>query len=172
MNKFICVLFVFLLFVVVLVGCLKKVKEELVVLVDIGILIIILIGLLIFGLYGLGDLDIDVCLCQCVVYFDLDKEDVKLEFQVIMVCYVKYLCDCLFLCIILQGYIDECGLCVYNQVLGECCGNGVSLVLQVNGGLVLQLIVVFYGEECLVCIELNEFCWLQNCCVEIVYIVQ
>lgn len=124
------------------------------------------------GKYKLGDLDIDVCLCQCVVYFDFDKIEIKLEFQQIMVCYVKYLQDCLEVYVCFEGNIDECGICEYNFGFGECCGNVVFDVLQVVGGLVGQFEVILYGKEKLVCCEYNEDCWSKNCCVEIVYMVQ
>lgn len=119
-----------------------------------------------------GDLDTDACLRQRVVYFDLDKEDVKPEFQAIMACHAKYLRDRPSSRITLQGHTDERGSRAYNQALGERRGNGVNSALQANGGSASQLTVVSYGEERPVCTESNESCWSQNRRVEIVYTAQ
>ena len=124
------------------------------------------------GAYGPNDLDTDACLRQRVVYFDLDKEDVKPEFQAIMACHAKYLRDRPSSRITLQGHTDERGSRAYNQALGERRGNGVSSALQANGGSASQLTVVSYGEERPVCTESNESCWSQNRRVEIVYTAQ
>ena len=124
------------------------------------------------GVYGPADLDTDACLRQRVVYFDLDKEDVKPEFQAIMACHAKYLRDRPSSRITLQGHTDERGSRAYNQALGERRGNGVSSALQANGGSASQLTVVSYGEERPVCTESNESCWSQNRRVEIVYTAQ
>lgn len=84
MNKSTRVLLVSLLSVAVLAGCSKKVKEEPAAPVDTGTSTTTPTGPSTSGLYGPGDLDTDACLRQRVVYFDLDKEDVKPEFQAIM----------------------------------------------------------------------------------------
>ena len=44
------------------------------------------------GVYGPNDLDTDACLRQRVVYFDLDQDALKPEFQAIMGCHAKYPC--------------------------------------------------------------------------------
>ena len=45
------------------------------------------------GHYGPGDLDTDSCLRQRVIYFDLDQDTLKPEFQAIVACHGKYLRD-------------------------------------------------------------------------------
>src|SRR3546814_4917601 len=45
------------------------------------------------GAYGPGDLDTDACLRQRVVYFDLDQDALRPEFQAAMACHAKYLRD-------------------------------------------------------------------------------
>lgn len=37
------------------------------------------------------------------------------------------------LCVVLIGYIDECGICEYNMVLGECCVKVVESFLIIIG---------------------------------------
>ena len=154
------------------VACSKKVKEEPQAPVDTGTSTTTPTGPSTSGLYGPGDLDTDACLRQRVVYFDLDKEDVKPEFQAIMACHAKYLRDRPSSRITLQGHTDERGSRAYNQALGERRGNGVNSALQANGGSASQLTVVSYGEERPVCTESNESCWSQNRRVEIVYTAQ
>ena len=124
------------------------------------------------GAYGPGDLDTDSCLRQRVVYFDLDQDSLKPEFQSIVGCHAKYLRDRPSSRITLQGHTDERGSRAYNQALGERRGNGVNSALQANGGSASQLTVVSYGEERPVCTESNESCWSQNRRVEIVYTAQ
>lgn len=43
------------------------------------------------------------------------------DYEVMLVVYVVYLVKNLSLCVIIEGYVDECGIFEYNIVLGECC---------------------------------------------------
>ena len=45
------------------------------------------------GRFTEADLDTDSCLRQRVVYFDLDQDTLKPEFEAIMACHAKYLQD-------------------------------------------------------------------------------
>ncbi|TAA44027.1 peptidoglycan-associated lipoprotein Pal [Pseudoxanthomonas winnipegensis] len=121
------------------------------------------------GAYGPSDLDTDACLRQRVVYFDLDQDAVKPEFQAIMACHAKYLNDRPSARINLEGNTDERGSREYNMGLGERRGDAVSSALQAAGGSASQLSVVSYGEERPVCTESTEECWAKNRRVEIVY---
>jgi peptidoglycan-associated lipoprotein len=121
------------------------------------------------GAYTPADLDTDACLRQRVVYFDLDQDAVKPEFQAAMACHAKYLRDRPDARMTLEGNADERGSREYNMGLGERRGNAVSSALQANGGSAGQITVVSYGEERPVCTESNESCWSQNRRVEIVY---
>ncbi|WP_022973833.1 peptidoglycan-associated lipoprotein Pal, partial [Xanthomonas maliensis] len=161
-----------LLSVAVLAGCSKKVKETPPPATDTTSGSTAPTGPATSGLYGPGDLDTDACLRQRVVYFDLDQDAVKPEFQAIMACHAKYLRDRPSSRITLQGNTDERGSREYNMGLGERRGNAVSSALQAAGGAASQLTVVSYGEERPVCTESNESCWSQNRRVEIVYTAQ
>jgi len=121
------------------------------------------------GAYTPADLDSDACLRQRVVYFDLDQDNLRPEFQAVMACHAKYLRDRSASRISLEGHADERGSREYNQGLGERRGNGVSSALQANGGSAAQLAVVSYGEERPVCNDSNEDCWARNRRVEIIY---
>ena len=121
------------------------------------------------GAYGPNDLDTDACLRQRIVYFDLDQDALKPEFQAAMACHAKYLRDRPSSRITLEGNADERGSRAYNMGLGERRGNAVSSALQANGGSGSQLTVVSYGEERPTCTESSEDCWAKNRRVEIVY---
>ena len=121
------------------------------------------------GAYGPSDLDTDACLRQRVVYFDLDQDALRPEFQAAMSCHAKYLRDRPSSRITLEGNADERGSREYNLGLGERRGNAVSSALQANGGSGSQLTVVSYGEERPTCTESSEDCWAKNRRVEIVY---
>lgn len=121
------------------------------------------------GAYGPGDLDTDACLRQRVVYFDLDQDALRPEFQAAMACHAKYLRDRPSSRMTLEGNADERGSREYNVALGERRGNAVSSALQANGGSGGQITVVSYGEERPTCTSSGEDCWAKNRRVEIVY---
>ena len=121
------------------------------------------------GAYGPADLDTDACLRNKVVYFDLDQDALKPEFQAAMACHAKYLRDRPSSRMTLEGNADERGSREYNLGLGERRGNAVNSALQAAGGSASQLTVVSYGEERPVCTQSDESCWSQNRRVEIVY---
>lgn len=121
------------------------------------------------GAYTPADLDTDACLRQRVVYFDLDQDALKPEFQAAMSCHAKYLRDRPSARLRLEGNADERGSREYNMGLGERRGNAVSSALQANGGGASQLSVVSYGEERPVCNDSGEDCWSKNRRVELVY---
>ena len=121
------------------------------------------------GAYGPNDLDTDACLRNRVVYFDLDQDALKPEFQAAMACHAKYLRDRPSARLRLEGNADERGSRDYNLGLGERRGNAVSSALQANGGSGTQLTVISYGEERPVCTDSSESCWAQNRRVELVY---
>ncbi len=121
------------------------------------------------GAYGPGDLDTDACLRQRVVYFDLDQDALKPEFQNIVACHAKYLRDRPSARMTLEAHADERGSREYNRGLSERRGNAVSSAVQANGGSGGQMNVLAYGEEQAACTDSNEDCWAQNRRVEIVY---
>lgn len=121
------------------------------------------------GAYGPSDLDTDACLRQRVVYFDLDQDSLRPEFQAAMACHAKYLRDRPSSRMTLEGNADERGSREYNMGLGERRANAVSSALQANGGSAGQVTVVSYGEERPTCSDSSEDCWAKNRRVEIVY---
>ena len=169
MNTTARVLAVSLVAVAVLAGCKKNVKETLPTDTGSSTSTVPDTSTSTSGVYGPGDLDTDACLRQRVVYFDLDQDALKPEFQAIVGCHAKYLRDRPSSRMNLEGNADERGSRDYNQALGERRGNAVSSALQANGGSGSQISVISYGEERPVCTESNEDCWARNRRVEIVY---
>jgi len=121
------------------------------------------------GAFGPNDLDNDACLRQRVVYFDLDQDALRPEFQSIVACHAKYLRDRPSSRMTLEGNADERGSREYNLGLGERRGNAVSSAVQANGGSGSQVNVTSYGEERPTCTASNEDCWAKNRRVEIIY---
>jgi peptidoglycan-associated lipoprotein len=121
------------------------------------------------GRYKLSDLDTDSCLRQRVVYFDLDRTEIKPEFQQQMRCHAEFLRQFPQARVTLEGNADERGSREYNLGLGERRGNAVQGALSAAGASSAQLNVVSYGEERPVCRQHDESCWSKNRRVEIVY---
>jgi len=169
MNTTTRVVMLSLISIAVLAGCKKTVKETPPAdtgPTDTGV---VTDGTTTAGAYGPNDLDTDACLRQRVVYFDLDQDALKPEFQAIVGCHAKYLRDRPSSRMNLEGNADERGSREYNLGLGERRGNAVSSALQAQGGSGSQVSVVSYGEERPTCTDSNEDCWARNRRVEIVY---
>ncbi|MBA8882595.1 peptidoglycan-associated lipoprotein Pal [Dokdonella fugitiva] len=121
------------------------------------------------GRYTKDSLDTDSCLRQRVVYFDLDRTEIKSEFQAQIACHAEYLRQFPEARVTLEGNADERGSREYNLGLGERRGNAVQAALSAAGASSSQLNVTSYGEERPVCRQHEESCWSKNRRVEIVY---
>ncbi|GAB1594452.1 peptidoglycan-associated lipoprotein Pal [Lysobacter claricitrinus] len=121
------------------------------------------------GMYGPNDLDTDTCLRQRIVYFDLDQDTLKPEFQAIVNCHAKYLRDRPSSRMTLDGHADERGSRDYNLALGERRANAVSSAMQAAGGQSSQITTNSFGEEKPICTDSGEGCWSKNRRVEISY---
>ena len=121
------------------------------------------------GRYTRDSLDTDSCLRQRVVYFDLDKTEIKSEFQAQIACHAEFLKQFPDARVTLEGNADERGSREYNLGLGERRGNAVQGALSGAGASSSQLNVTSYGEERPVCRQHDESCWSKNRRVEIIY---
>ena len=121
------------------------------------------------GRYKPGDLDTDSCLRQRVVYFDLDRTEIKPEFSAQIACHAEYLRQFPNARVTLEGHADERGTREYNLGLGERRGNAVQSAVSAAGASMGQLNVVSYGEERPVDRGHDESAWAKNRRVEIVY---
>ena len=114
------------------------------------------------GAYTAADLDRDACLRIRAFYFDLDRDNVRPEFQNAILCHAKYLRDRPMARLTLEGNTDERGSQEYNLALGERRAKSVAQALQAQGASGSQINVVTYGEERPVCREAGEGCWSRN----------
>lgn len=121
------------------------------------------------GRYSRESLDTDSCLRQRVIYFDLDRTEIKPEFQAQVACHAAFLRQFPEARVRLEGNADERGSREYNLGLGERRGNAVQSALSAAGASSSQLNVVSYGEERPVCRQHEESCWSKNRRVEIIY---
>ena len=121
------------------------------------------------GGYKESDLNSDSCLRQRVIYFDLDKTEIKGEFQAQISCHAKFIRQFPNYNVTLEGNADERGSREYNLGLGERRGNAVQSALSSAGAGSSQLNVVSYGEERPTCKDHSEDCWGKNRRVELVY---
>jgi len=121
------------------------------------------------GRYSRGDLETDACLRQRVIYFDLDRTEIKSQFQAQVSCHADYLRQFPDARVTLEGHADERGTREYNLGLGERRGLAVQGALSSAGASSSQLDVVSYGEERPVDRGHDESAWSQNRRVEIVY---
>ncbi|TAH40239.1 MAG: peptidoglycan-associated lipoprotein Pal [Elusimicrobia bacterium] len=121
------------------------------------------------GRYQVGDLDTDACLRQRVVYFDLDRTEIKPEFNAQISCHAEYMRQFPNARVTLEGHADERGTREYNLGLGERRGMAVQSALSGAGASGGQLNVVSYGEERPVDRGHDESAWSKNRRVEIVY---
>ncbi len=121
------------------------------------------------GRYTPDSLDSDSCLRQRVIYFDLDRTEIKSEFQAQIACHAEYLRQFPGARVTLEGHADERGTREYNLGLGERRGNAVRDALNGAGGSAGQLDVVSYGEERPVDRGHDESAWSKNRRVEVVY---
>ena len=124
------------------------------------------------GAYGPDDLDTDACLRQRVVYFDLDQDALRPEFQDVVGCHAKYLRDRPSSRMTLEGNADERGSREYNLGLGERRGNSVSSAVQANGGSGSQITVAATAKSARPAPTPSEDCWAKNRRVEIIYTAQ
>jgi peptidoglycan-associated lipoprotein len=121
------------------------------------------------GAYGPADLDTDACLRNKVVYFDLDQDALKPEFQAAMACHAKYLRDRPSARLRLEGNADERGSREYNLALGQKRAESVRKVMNVLGVSDSQIETVSFGEEKPKAEGHDEASWAKNRRADIVY---
>jgi peptidoglycan-associated lipoprotein len=114
-------------------------------------------------------LDNVACMKQRVVTFDLDRTEIKGEFEATIDCHARFLKTFSVAKLGLEGHTDERGTREYNLGLGERRGNSVSDMLKAKGAAGEQINVTSYGEERPTCTESDESCWGQNRRAEFVY---
>ena len=104
-----------------------------------------------------------------VIYFDLDRFDIKPEYNAILQAHARYLSANPSSRVRLEGHGDERGSREYNIGLGERRAQSVRSVLLLQGAVSDQIATVSFGEERPAVIGSDEEAWSLNRRVEIVY---
>ncbi|WP_104204219.1 peptidoglycan-associated lipoprotein Pal [Billgrantia saliphila] len=81
------------------------------------------------------------------IYFDYDRDNIRPEFESVLVAHSRYLRSNPSARVVLQGHTDERGTREYNLALGERRAKSVQRFLEVQGVSPSQLEIVSYGEE-------------------------
>ncbi|WP_139282124.1 peptidoglycan-associated lipoprotein Pal [Thiothrix caldifontis] len=108
-------------------------------------------------------------LAQRVIYFDLDRSEIKPEYMNILNAHASLLAAYPNLRVRLEGHADERGSREYNVALSERRGYSVLDYMQVKGSSSNQMEVIGYGEEVPAVFGHNESAWGKNRRVEIKY---
>ena len=108
-------------------------------------------------------------LAQRVIYFDLDRSDIKPEYMSVLNAHAALLSAYPNLRVRLEGHADERGSREYNVALSERRGYSVLDYMQVKGTSSNQMEVIGYGEEVPAIFGHNESAWGKNRRVEIKY---
>ncbi|XOD70371.1 MAG: peptidoglycan-associated lipoprotein Pal [Sodalis sp. (in: enterobacteria)] len=82
-----------------------------------------------------------------IVYFDLEKYDIRSEFYQKLETYANFLSKNPSWIVKIEGHTDEYGTPEYNIVLGERRANAVKIYLQSKGVSSEQISLISYGKE-------------------------
>jgi len=102
------------------------------------------------------------------IYFDFDKSDIKLDRELVIFNWAKYLTAHPAFKVRLEGNADERGTREYNIGLGERRAEAVAQALEARGVSASQLDAVSYGKERPLVIGHDEAAWSQNRRVDLV----
>jgi peptidoglycan-associated lipoprotein len=108
-------------------------------------------------------------LSQRSIYFDLDKYDIKAEYQDLVAAHAKYLVANRGFKVLLQGNTDERGSREYNLSLGQKRSDAVKRSLVLLGAKEEQIESVSLGEEKPKNAGHDESAWSENRRADILY---
>jgi peptidoglycan-associated lipoprotein len=109
-------------------------------------------------------------LSKRIVYFDLDRSDIRADSQSVVAAHAAYLSKNPNQKVRLEGHADERGSREYNIGLGERRGQSVRRALALSGVSETQLSTVSYGEERPAAAGSDEQAYAANRRVEIIYL--
>ena len=109
-------------------------------------------------------------LSKRVVYFDLDRADIRADSQAVITAHARYLAGATSQKVRLEGHADERGSREYNIGLGERRSQAVRRALLLLGVAESQLATVSYGEERPAAAGSDEQAYSLNRRVEIIYV--
>lgn len=82
-----------------------------------------------------------------IVYFDLNKYDIRSEFAQILDTHANFLRSNPSYKVTVEGHADERGTPEYNIALGERRASAVKIYLQSKGASAYQIAIISYGKE-------------------------
>ncbi|NLS43285.1 peptidoglycan-associated lipoprotein Pal [BEV proteobacterium] len=104
-----------------------------------------------------------------IVYFDLDKYDIRSDFAQMLDEHASCLRSNPSYKVTIEGHADELGTPEYNIALGERRANAVQMYLQGKGVSSDQISIVSYGKEKPVVLGHDEAAWSKNRRAVLVY---
>lgn len=104
-----------------------------------------------------------------IVYFDLDKYDIRSEFAQMLDAHANFLRSNPSYKVTIEGHADERGTPEYNIALGERRANAVKMYLQGKGVSADQIAIVSYGKEKPAVLGHDEAAWAKNRRAVLVY---
>jgi peptidoglycan-associated lipoprotein len=108
-------------------------------------------------------------LSKRTIYFDFDRDDIKVEFVPIVEAHGKYLRENRGAKMLIQGSADERGSREYNLALGQRRSEAIKKRLMILGVTEMQIESVSLGEEKPACADHDEGCWYKNRRGDILY---
>ncbi|MGL9734689.1 MAG: peptidoglycan-associated lipoprotein Pal, partial [Symbiopectobacterium sp.] len=107
--------------------------------------------------------------CNNIVYFDLDKYDIRSDFARMLDAHASFLRSNPSYKATIEGHADERGTPEYNIALGERRANAVQMYLQGKGVSSDQISIVSYGKEKPAVLGHDEAAWSKNRRAVLVY---
>jgi peptidoglycan-associated lipoprotein len=101
-------------------------------------------------------------LSKRTIYFEFDRDDIKVEYVPVVEAHGKYLRENRGAKMLIQGSADERGSREYNLALGQRRSDAIKKRLVVLGATETQIESVSLGEEKPACSEHDEACWAKN----------
>lgn len=97
-----------------------------------------------------------------IVYFNLDKYDIRSEFAQILDTHASFLRSNPSYKMTVEGHADERGTPEYNIALGERRANAVKMYLQSKGASAYQIAIISYGKEKPAVLGHDEVAYAKN----------
>ncbi|EHR4748189.1 peptidoglycan-associated lipoprotein Pal [Salmonella enterica] len=104
-----------------------------------------------------------------IVYFDLDKYDIRSDFAAMLDAHANFLRSNPSYKVTVEGHADERGTPEYNISLGERRANAVKMYLQAKGVSADQISIVSYGKEKPAVLGHDEAAYAKNRRAVLVY---
>ncbi|PWC19168.1 peptidoglycan-associated lipoprotein Pal [Brenneria roseae subsp. roseae] len=104
-----------------------------------------------------------------IVYFDLDKYDIRSDFAQMLDAHAAFLRSNPSYKVTIEGHADERGTPEYNIALGERRANAVQMYLQGKGVSSDQISIVSYGKEKPAVLGHDEAAYAKNRRAVLVY---